>query len=278
MDYTKERFNFPGGEVHVRIDPNSFRRSGPPIIKADLRSSDDIMALLLETDALRRLGYKDIFLEMPYVPYSRQDRVMVPGEPLSIKVFCDLINSQNYTQVTIWDPHSDVTPALLNNVKVCHQERTVEIYKNRIGITPETVIVCPDAGARKKSMKVAQACGCKEIAFADKIRDVASGKITGTVINLNPFVNFVDKDCLIVDDIADGSYTFLGLAKELRKLGAGTGSRKIKLYVTTGIFSKGLQVFDGLIDEVYTTNCWRSDEEIAEHNARGGSQVIVLKG
>lgn len=249
-----QRFNFAGGEVHVKLS------HVPPgtetTIRADLRSSDDIMDLLLRTDALRRVGIKDINLIMPYVPYARQDRVMVHGEPLSIKVFADLINAQNYRSVTIWDPHSDVTPALLNNCHVVSQEVLVSLNATTMGVTKNTILVCPDAGARKKILKVSQHGYKQDILFADKVREISTGKITGTTLGNFPLEAIGNRDFLIVDDILDGGATFIELAKLLRPLTTG----KIKLYVTHGIFSKGSAGF-GDIDEIYVANSWVGDSD-----------------
>jgi ribose-phosphate pyrophosphokinase len=55
---------------------------------------------------------------------------------------------------------------------------------------------------------------------------------------------------IISDDICDGGYTFIKIAEQLKAKGA----ERIVLFVTHGIFSKGLEVFDGLVDEVITTN------------------------
>lgn len=258
-----ERFNFAGGEVHVKLGyvPTGTESA----IHADLRSSDDVMALLLETDALRRAGIKDLDLIMPYVPYARQDRVMIHGEPLSIKVFTDLINAQNYRSVTIWDPHSDVTPALLNNCNVVTQEILVSRNAVRMGITKNTILVCPDAGARKKVLKVSQHGFKQDILFADKVRDVSTGKITRTTLGNFPFEAIGNRDFLIVDDILDGGATFIELAKLLRPLTTG----KIKLYVTHGIFSKGSAGF-GDIDEIYVANSW------VENSDDGKTKITCL--
>jgi ribose-phosphate pyrophosphokinase len=223
------------------------------------------MDLLLRTDALKRSGIKDIDVFMPYVPYARQDRVMTQGEPLSIKVFTDIINAQQYRSVTIWDPHSDVAPALLNNCHVVTQETLVSMNAVKMGVTKNTILVCPDAGARKKVLKVSQ-CGFKQdILFADKVRDVSTGKITGTTLGQFPFEAIGARDFLIVDDILDGGATFIELAKHLRPLTTG----KIKLYVTHGIFSKGTTCFEG-IDEIYVANSWVLDSD------DGNTRIIRL--
>lgn len=239
-------FKFPGGEIQVKISPDYEDDSEELTIIAHLHSSDDVMALLLLTDSLHRnFGPNlQIDLEMPYIPYARQDRVCDDGEALAVKVFCDLINSQNYNSVTVMDPHSDVAPALLNRCYVINQGDLLDSLDLDID---NTVLVSPDAGATKKILAVAKARGFKEIVRADKIRDTTTGAITGTVVYSE---HIGDKDFLIVDDICDGGRTFLELAKVLRPLTNG----KIILFVSHGIFSKGLLVFRGIIDEIYTAN------------------------
>ena len=113
---------FPGGEEYVKLEWAGRERNylEETFITARLTSSSEVMRLLMVTDALRRRGFRDISLNLGYVPYARQDRVCAEGESLSIKVFADLINSQKYQNVEIYDPHSTVTPALLDNCGVCH--------------------------------------------------------------------------------------------------------------------------------------------------------------
>jgi ribose-phosphate pyrophosphokinase len=154
---------------------------------------------------------------------------------------CDIINSLKFASVTVWDIHSDVSLALLNNVYNVHQR----VFVGLVNWT-NTVLIAPDAGAIKKTLETSKALGLPMVR-ADKIRSVEDGSITGTTVYSE---HIGDKDFLIVDDICDGGRTFVELAKVLRPLTNG----KIYLYVTHGIFSKGLDVFNGLIDGVYTAN------------------------
>ena len=74
------------------------------------------------------------------------------------------------------------------------------------------------------------------------------GAITGTEAYCD---DLEGQSVVIADDIADGGYTFIKLAEKLKEKGAG----KIFLYVSHGIFSKGLDVLlDAGIDCVYTTD------------------------
>ena len=241
---TYDLVHFSGGELQPKVKEN-IGKGERVYITAYLTSSEKIMELVLLVDSLRRLCGDGIEMHLlcPYLPYARQDRVCATGESLSLKVMCDIINNLKFKSVTVWDVHSDVSLALLNNAYSTHQRVFVSrVFLNR----SNTVLVAPDAGAIKKTLETAKALGLPMVR-ADKIRSVEDGAITGTVVYSD---HIGDKDFLIVDDICDGGMTFIELAKALRPLTNG----KIYLYVTHGIFSKGLDVFNGLIDGIYTAN------------------------
>jgi ribose-phosphate pyrophosphokinase len=252
-----EQFTFNGGEESIKLSEkaigflDSYRHDVN--ITATLKSSKDVITLLMVTDAIKRISRSKIDLYLAYVPYARQDRVCEAGEAFSLKVFCDLINSQNYSRVLIADPHSDVTPALLNNVEVVHNYEAFDYTLIDHSGFEGTTIVSPDAGSLKKIYKFAQYHKCDRIIKADKVRDTKTGDIISTEVYCD---NLQGEDVTIVDDICDGGRTFIELAKKLKEKGAG----KITLVVTHGIFSKGLNVFDGLIDKIMTTNSFYDGE------------------
>lgn len=247
------QFIFPGGEVSVRLlESDRLHDCSKVLVVADLQSAKDIIELFMITDAIRRVVPTiKINLTIPYIPYARQDRVSVEGEALSISVFAKLINAQNYETVTVWDPHSDVSTALIDRAVILSQE--VLACTTPIDWT-RTVLVAPDAGAAKKIYKLAKLVGSKVIT-ASKERDSITGKISATKIDIK---GLEKRNFLIVDDICDGGRTFTELAKVMREQGAS----KIDLYVTHGIFSKGMNVFDGLIDDIYCANPWLEDKRI----------------
>lgn len=243
---------FPGGEVHVRFTHPGLLTSVVTIF-ALVDSSEEFMKLLLVTDALRQAEVDKIHLILPYFPYARQDRVCNPGEALSVRVAADIINLQNYSSVTLNDPHSYVTPALLRGrIHVITLMAGLSEFRTKspTAIHPATTwLVAPDAGAEKKVIDASKRLGFNYMQ-ARKIRDVATGKILKTVVEW-PEEGFKgDENLLIVDDIADGGRTFLELGKELKKKTTG----KILLYVSHGIFSQGFDIFTGVIDEIYVDN------------------------
>ena len=107
-------------------------------------------------------------------------------------------------------------------------------------------LVSPDKGAFSKVKALATTLGGIPFIKADKVRDPETGDLSG--FSYEGSVQGLD--LLIVDDICDGGGTFVGLAKILKEGGA----KSISLYVSHGIFSKGLKVLDGAIDAVYTTD------------------------
>lgn len=150
-------FEFSGGEQSIKIKP--FKHSGPVVITTRLTSSSRVMELLMATDALKRMGYKKIDLFIPYMPYARQDRLMVSGESLSIKVLADLINSQCYNWVYTFDIHNEASLALFNNIsnETNHHFVKSEVLHN----VKKYILVSPDAGAAKKIHLLAQHLGYK---------------------------------------------------------------------------------------------------------------------
>lgn len=240
-DFTLESFNFPVGEKHVTLSSVFFSKGVS--LEFIFEKNEDIIELLLVVDAIKRNGGWITRLFIPYVPFSRQDRVNVVGECFSLKVFADLVNGIGAKEVVIEDPHSDVTPALINNVTVRKQWHLLGQY---LPETNDYWLVSPDAGALKKTYQMASKVTSLGVVECGKYRDTATGKITGTIVHSE---DLQGKDCYIVDDICDGGRTFIEIAKELKKKNAG----KIVLMVTHGFFTKGLEVFDGLIDEIYTS-------------------------
>jgi ribose-phosphate pyrophosphokinase len=220
---------FAGGECHIKFKAE-FSETDKVNINVRINSSDDLMNLCLAVDALRNMyvGYIEVFI--PYVPYARQDRVMNQGEPLSIKVFANIINSLNLNKVTIFDAHSDVAVALLNNCQNISNHTMVKHFLKELKLT-DFVLVSPDLGAYKKVDKLAQNIEYKgNIATGIKIRDLSTGKIVKSDVNTE---DLCGKACIIVDDICDGGRTFIELAPALKAKNAG----ELYFIASHGIFS-----------------------------------------
>ncbi|WP_080429327.1 ribose-phosphate diphosphokinase [Burkholderia ubonensis] len=254
-----EFFSFPGGERHVRLPAAQIGAidvlDTDWTIEARVYTPADIMDLMLATDAVRRVipAGSVLRLVLPYVPYARQDRVAVEGEPLSVKVFCNLINALAFDDVEIWDPHSDVTPALLNNVRIRSTRDLMLSTFDEMGsayLLRECAFVAPDAGARKRVSALAKAFNT-DVVFADKKRDPQTGALSGAQVQ----GELPARPLLVVDDICDGGGTFIELARVLREKMTAPFNQPLYLYVTHGLFTKGLEPLFAHYDRVFTANC-----------------------
>lgn len=229
---TIDAFTFNGGECHISIEHIDIHQNTD--VYAHLKDATDILRLMMTIDAIRRANFTtQIDLTIPYVPYARQDRVCNKGEALSIKVMSDMINMLNCRTVTIHDPHSDVTPALINNCITVEQAELLTHEQIKKVIREHNLtLIAPDAGAEKKTRKAAQQLQVNAL-FCSKNRDVRTGDIIGNTIP----TDVTAQNYLIIDDICDGGRTFTELAKSLKNAGA----KDLYLYVTHGVFSSGLE-------------------------------------
>ena len=224
------------------------------VIELNFRQDADIIELAMWVDALRRAGCKSISLHLPYFPGARQDRVCNPGEPLSVKVYADLINNMNFDVVTILDPHSEVTGAVLDRVRMIDNHAFVSdaLYKiNERHSTSTFTLISPDAGSNKKIFGVAKEYkGAYPVIRADKLRNL----VTGEIIDIQVFATKKDlkgRTAIIIDDICAKGGTFCGLAKKLKELGAANVYLIVTHYEGTATPSI---LKDSGIDGVYTTD------------------------
>jgi ribose-phosphate pyrophosphokinase len=190
----------------------------------------DLMGGLFFVDALRERDLTSRELILPFVPGSRQDRLNDAGDFLfTAKSVAREINVRNFRSVTIFDPHSEVTPALIDRCHVMHAHECFDF----VTASPirYTAIISPDAGAEKRAGMMARKLGLP-VLHGWKTRDVATGNITG--FGLEPYT--LAGPVLVVDDICDAGGTFIGLAQILKERGL-----EADLFVTHGLFTKGTE-------------------------------------
>ncbi|NQX84658.1 MAG: ribose-phosphate pyrophosphokinase [Flavobacteriaceae bacterium] len=245
-----ESFTFPGGEPHIKIT-GCTSGINEVTVTHRIQSFNDFGLLVLAVDALKRLSVEKINVFIPYFPAARQDRVMRKGEPLSVKVYAEILNNMGLNRISIYDPHSDVTPALLNKCSVISNHNFIKSVLQ--DIDEEVILISPDGGALKKIYQLSKRLGGITVVECSKSRDVKTGKLSGFQVYAS---DLQGRSCVVVDDICDGGSTFMGLAKELKAKNAG----KLYLAVSHGIFSKGFDKLQIYYDHIYCTDAFRSIE------------------
>jgi len=242
-----QTFTFSGGEPHIKLSVPILSKE--VYVTHRIASFYDFGVLLLAIDALKRSGVEHISVCLPYFPGARQDRLMVKGEPLSVKVYAEVLNALDLKRVVIFDPHSDVTPAV---IKKCNVISNVRFIKNVIkDIKEDVILVSPDGGALKKIYNLSKAIDNVEVIECSKLRDVQTGEISEFKVYAD---SIKGKSCLIVDDICDGGGTFIGLAKALKAKGVDN----LYLAVSHGIFSKGVDELNHYFKKIYCTDSFQT--------------------
>ena len=199
----------------------------------------NLMVMSKAVDDKYKNSYKRLFIN--FFPYEQMDREM-DSHLFSLKYVARLINDCNFSEVIILDPHSNVLPALLNNVEVSYPELIA------IACGAYDLFFYPDNGAAKKYSEVYDS----PYRFGNKRRNLDTGEIVSYDV-IASREDIKGKKILIVDDLVMGGRTFTEAAKALKEMGAA----QVDLHVTHVMpqakdfwNSKG----NGWIDNLYTAD------------------------
>ena len=234
---------FPGGEEYVKIIDNLGIET---TINGILNNSSKIMQLFMLINSMRVINpIIKITLNIPYLPYARQDRVCSIGESFSLKVFADMLNSLNLYKIIVRDVHSNIAMNLINNLEnesqdyyALHNESFMMWLQDCK--VHSTYILCPDNGAIKRTEHFYDVFNHEldGIIYANKVRK-EDGSIHSEITSIpESMKGTIGHRILIVDDICDGGKTFTGIAEKLKPYKLSS----LALFVTHGIFSNGKEV------------------------------------
>lgn len=228
---------FPAGECHITTD-KVMDGETPLYLYLTGADANDYVTAGMWIDYAHQGGHKVTAL-IPYLPGARQDRNI----PFGAKVYANLINALDADEVVCFDPHSDVMPGLLNNLRVVHSDTVIKkVLRKTLG--DYAGVICPDAGARARTEKTAAALGLP-IYYATKRRDFTTGRLSGFQCEALPAAG----KFLVVDDICDGGGTFRGLAEA-----TGLPKDRLDLWVSHGVFSGDAAALNEHYGTIYTTD------------------------
>lgn len=228
-----ELTRFSNDEARVFInEPNPGREA---VLVQSLSSPTDqhLVEFCLIADALNRLGVKKITAVIPWLGYSKQDKVFRSGEPLSVKVIAKMLQVVPLEKVITFDLHNLAIPGFFEVPVVNLSGRKVfrEYYQNKI--TEKTVIAAVDAGSVKSSERFSEDLGGVPLVYMNKIRDLITGKVLYKSIS----ESVKGKTILIKDDLISSGGTLVEAAKFLKTNGAD----KINVCATHHLYVPGAQ-------------------------------------
>ena len=244
-----EVFTFPGGEPHVRVIPGQQDYKVKAQYAVVYRPTmEDLIALALLGETVRDRREK-FYVAIPYVPFARADR----GVPNGAQFIGDYLSSWTLAhKFAILDPHS---PQVVNHLYSQDGRKAIQLPLPQIVHAatlsqPYVGIIAPDKGAYARAKAVADYMHLP-VYQAGKTRDFETGQLSGFECEPLP----KEGTLLLVDDICDGGGTFIGLADTLLKT-QNVEPHRLDLWVSHGIFSKGLSALTQKFGTVYTTDSW----------------------
>lgn len=252
---------FANGETRVWIKEKKIDKEVIVIQSLSTPTNDYLVEFCLICDGLRRGGATDITAVIPWMGYSKQDKVFRSGEPLSAKVVAQIIQVAHVSRIITFDLHNRATLGFFDIpvTDVSAKPLLIEYFKKSVG--ESTVVVAPDAGAVKASTAFAMEVGVP-IVYMDKKRDLVTGEVK--VIGMSRPVE--GADVIIIDDNVFTGSTLLETAKELKKSGAKT----IRVGLTHHLYVPGVQakIEKSEIDEIVVTDTVARSAKISNYKSQ----------
>ncbi len=220
---------FSDGEVAVEIEENVRGKDVFIIQPTCSPTNENLMELLVMTDALKRASASRITAVLPYYCYARQDRRSRSARvPISAILVARMIEQSGANRILTVDLHADQiqgffdipvdnvysSPILLGDV--WRQQ-----YK-------DLIVVSPDVGGVVRARALAKRLDDSDLAIIDKRRPKAN------VSEIMHIIGDVEgRTCVMIDDLVDTAGTLCHAAAALKKRGA----IKVVAYCTHAVLS-----------------------------------------
>lgn len=252
-----ERSVFSNGEIYVR-PAQSVRGADCFVIQSHCHPiNDHIMEQLITIDALRRASARRITAVMPFYGYSRQDKKVLPREPISARLMGDLFMTAGADRLVSVDLHTGQLQGFVT--KPFDHLTALPIITDylRERIDGPTAIISPDAGGVKRAEKYARRLD-GSVAFVYKRRDPDVHNVSSA---LDISGDVAGKHAVIVDDMIDTAGTVVNAAEMVRS----SGATSVRIAATHAIFSGPAldRIKNAPIDEVIVTNTLPVSDDVA---------------
>lgn len=258
---------FPDGQQQLTLS-SDVHFSEKVYILSNFKNFLDVENIISAQKILKHMGVNKTHLFVPYFLGARSDRRFSYFESHYLKdVICPVINSLGFERVYVLDPHSDVLEGILDNIYIIKPSVFLKYVYNKLD---NPILISPDANYHKKIPQLLNDIKYKkDLIQCTKIKNINENKIEKIIVpDVKKYDNF-----LIVDDIVDTGDTATLIAREIKKQNENS---KINLACCHGIFSKGLDIFDGLFENIYTTNSYYDKDSCDFINVYNIFKIIDL--
>ena len=228
VDARVERFN--DQEIFVEVFENVRGEDMFIIQPTSNPANDNLMELLIISDALRRSSAARITAVIPYFGYARQDRRTKARTPITAKLVANMIAEAGIERILTMDLHAAQIQGFFDipvDNLYASPIFSLDILHNFRGRMDNLMVVSPDVGGVARARELAQRIAAP-LAIVDKRREKA-----GEVAEMTVIGDVSGKACIIVDDICDTAGTLCKAAEVLM----GAGATEVHSYITHGVLS-----------------------------------------
>ena len=251
-----ERSTFANGEIYVRAI-ESVRGSDCFVMQSHCQPmNDNIMEQLITIDALKRASARQITAVMPFFGYSRQDKKVLPREPITARLVGDLFMTAGADRLVSVDLHTGQLQGFIP--KPFDHLTALPIIVDYLSerINGKTTLLSPDSGGVKRAERYARHLDAS-VAFIYKRRDPDQHNVSSAWAMAG---RVKDRHVVIVDDIIDTAGTVCQAAEMVREYGA----LSVRVAATHAVFSGPAidRIKNAPIDEVIVTNTVPVSEDV----------------
>jgi ribose-phosphate pyrophosphokinase len=239
---------FSDGEITAEVMENVRGRdvfivqpTCPPV-------NDNLMELLLMTDACRRASCNRITAVVPYFGYARQDRrPRAMRVAIAAKLVANMIVRAGVDRLLTVDLHADQIQGFFD-IPVDNVYASPVLLGDAWKQKDENmVVVSPDVGGVVRARALAKRLDDADLAIIDKRRPRPN---ESKVMNIIGEVE--GKNCVLIDDMIDTAGTLCQAAQALKDEGAS----KVVAYITHAVLSGAAieRITKSVLDELVVTD------------------------
>ena len=226
-----ETRKFPDGERYLRITEDVEGKEVTVIQSTGYPQDENLMELLFMVSNLKDLGAKKVKVVVPYMGYARQEKRFNPGETVSAKIVCDLIQTAGADEFITFNIHEvcvlkffDIPARNLSAMPAIAEYLDKKFFRKE-DLKP--LIVAPDKGAYGFAQEISEIIGC-DCTYLTKVR-LGPDKVETKIVDVrcdSESDNTVNIDsvkgmhAIIVDDIIATGGTIVNAINILKQYGA----------------------------------------------------------
>jgi len=207
---------FADGESKIRLD--NMAKKNCIIVHSTYPPTDQhLMQLFMIMYKCKEDGAKDICVVSPYLAYTRQDKIFVDGEIITINLVGKILACLGITKLITIDSHK---PNALNysfaTIDLTAIPSLSSYVKHNLTMN-NPIVISPDEGGIERAKKFAGLINANSLSLV-KTRDRFTGDVSISLLDQGPLKNC---DALIVDDMISTGASIMKTIELLKKYHIG---------------------------------------------------------